>query len=273
MATYSLQDFLKHTEDLATISPAAVELINKINLPSTRRDEIARLVSTDEILLANIFKCTNSAAFNLVRRPKDVAEAIDILGINEIRNLVFAVAAKKVFVDLDLWYQSMFIALTAQRMAQESHLDANKTSNIYIAGLMQSMGTLIFKMFYKKEYSEIAAIQQHRSRELAEEETFGISSTTLAYEIVKDYGLPESIVEVIKTQGCDWESSDFKPENALIDLAISLSEIKKDDLHDQEGIDKVIDSKMLSKFELADLTINPEFLEKLHEETNNFVSV
>jgi len=272
MPTYSLQDFLKHTSELATISPAAVELINKINLPSTRRDEIAKLVSTDEILFANIFKYTNSAALGLVRRPQTVIEAIDILGLNEIRNLVFAVAAKKVFVDLDLWHQSVFTAFTAQEFAKKIGLKQDDISNIYIAGLMRSMGTLIFKMFYKDDYSKVKDIKDRKERSDSERKIFGISNYDLAYEIVKDYGLPEAIVEIIKNQGDGWESDKFGQKNAMIDLAVSLSELSKGDLEDQDLIKEAMNSEMLTKFELNSLTVDTEFLKEIHERTDNFVN-
>ena len=63
MATYQLADFLKHVSELSTISPVAVELINKISLPNTTRKDVADLVAKDEILYANIFKFVHSAAF------------------------------------------------------------------------------------------------------------------------------------------------------------------------------------------------------------------
>lgn len=272
MPTYSLQDFLKHTSELATISPAAVELINKINLPSTRRDEIAKLVSSDEILFANIFKYTNSAALGLVRRPQTVIEAIDIIGLNEIRNLVFAVAAKKVFVDLDLWHQSVFTAFAAQDFAIKLKLKHEDISNIYIAGLMRSMGTLVFKMFYKDDYSKVKDIKNRKDRSEAEKKIFGIDNSMLAYEIVKDYGLPEAIVEIIKNQGNDWDSDSFDQRNAMIDLAISLSEIDKEDLEDQDIIDEAVNTEIMKKFELTDLVIDTAFLKEIHERTDNFVN-
>lgn len=273
MAKFALEDFLQHTDELATISPAVVELINKINASSTTREEIAKLVSIDEVLYANVFKIVNSAALGLVRRPQTVSEAIDIIGLNGLRNLVFIVAAKKVFVDLDLWYKSVFVAFSSQRIALRAGLNAQQTSDIYIAGLMQSMGALIFKVFYKKFYEEILQIKDTDLRKVREKEIFGISSDELAYEIVKSYGLPENIVNIIDNQSKDWNDPGFRVENAIIKLSTALGDLDKDDIETQSYIDDAINFTMLTKFGIADLNIDTEFLKALHQETNDFVRV
>lgn len=268
----ALKDLLKHTEELATISPAAVELLHKINSPEITRQEIYKLVSMDEVLYANLFKAVNSAAIGLSRKAQSVAEAVDILGLNGLRNLVFMVAAKKVFVDLELWHKSVFIAFTAQRLAEKIPLKPNQVSNIYIAGLMQSIGELVFKMFYKKHYDEIILFEDIDERKNRERAIFGLSSEELAFEIVKQYGLPESIVKIMENQSKSWDDEAFMIENALINTASSLSELTLDDIQDQESINEKINFEILDKFSLKNFDINPDLLIKLHEETDNFVA-
>ncbi len=102
------EKYLKHLSDLATISPVAVELISKVEDINVSRDEIAQLVKKDDVLYTNVFKLVNSAALGLPRRVQNILEAINIIGMFQLRSLTFMIAAKKVFVDLDLWYKSVF---------------------------------------------------------------------------------------------------------------------------------------------------------------------
>lgn len=271
MKTYSLEDFLKYSSELATISPAVVELINKINLPNTRRDEIAKLISLDEVLLANIFKYTNSAAFALSTKPRNISEALQILGVNEVRNIVFSVAAKKVFVDLELWHKSVFTAVAAQKISKNVGLNPNLISDIYIASLMHSIGTLVFKIFYKDEYSSIEKLEVVSDKFRAEEQIFGINNLELAYEILRDFNLPDSITEIIKKQASILDTEDIETENAVIDLAICLSEIKDEYRKNQKDIDKFISPEIMTKLNLSEFSINPAFIQEVQEETNNIV--
>jgi HD-like signal output (HDOD) protein len=273
MSAYSINDFLKHSSELATISPAAVELINKINLSNVRRDEIARLVSADEILYANVFKYTNSAALGLAVRPKSVVEAIDILGINEVRNIVFSVAAKKVFVDLELWQKSIFTALTAQKIAKLLGLDSSAVSNLYIAGLMQSIGTLVFKTFYKQEYQEIELLPSYKDRCDLEKKVFGITNLALAYAIINDYGLPQPISEIIRTQVLDQEDPEFILENKIMDLAIRIADLSEEEQANQEVIDQLFEISGLPSRSTKDLVLNPEFIEDLKNEAKSFMNI
>jgi HD-like signal output (HDOD) protein len=273
MSAYSINDFLKQSSELATISPAAVELINKINLTNIRRDEIARLVSADEILYANVFKYTNSAALGLLVRPRSVIEAIDILGINEVRNIVFAVAAKKVFVDLELWQKSVFTAVAAQKIAKFLGLDSNSVSNLYIAGLMQSMGTLVFKTFCKQEYLDIEKHKSYRDRCDLEKKVFGITNLALAYAIVMDYGLPQAITEIIRTQVLSKEDLEFVLENKIMDCAIRLSDLSEEEHENQELIDEVLNDSGLPNDLVKELKLDTEFFEDLKKEAKAFMNI
>ncbi|MCE2929631.1 MAG: HDOD domain-containing protein [Candidatus Caenarcaniphilales bacterium] len=272
MADFRISDFVKHSNDLATISPAAVELINKINLPSTSKDEVARLVSKDEVLFANVFKVVNSAALSLVRRPKTIQEAVDILGTTQIRNLIFSVAAKRVVADTKLWYRSVFTALVAEKIAKEFKIDTDKCSDIYIAGLSQALGEMIFKTFYRHKYEQVEDIRPCKAREAKEIEIFGFSGTEVACAISRNFQLPESIVKILESQSLAWHDEKFTKVNAILDLAISLAEINEDEIDDQESIDALINYPMLNRFELTDIVINPALVKLFHEETKRFVA-
>jgi HD-like signal output (HDOD) protein len=273
MSAYSINDFLKHSSELATISPAAVELINKINLSNVRRDEIARLVSADEILYANVFKYTNSAALGLSIRPKSLIEAIDILGVNEVRNIVFSVAAKKVFVDLDLWKKSVFTAFAAQKIAKLLDMDLSVVSNLYIAGLMQSIGTLVFKTFYKQEYQEIELLPSYKDRCDLEKKIFGINNLALAYAIINDYGLPHPISEIIRTQVLDHKDSKFILENKIMDLAIRIADLSEEQQDNQDVINQLFQLSGLSSQLTKDFFLNSDFIESLKNDASGFMNI
>ena len=269
------EKYLKHLSDLATISPVAVELISKVEDINVSRDEIALLVKKDDVLYTNVFKLVNSAALGLPRRVQNILEAINVIGMFQLRSLTFMIAAKKVFVDLELWYKSVFLAYTAERIALELGLNQNFQSDVYISGLMMSSGQLIFKMFYRDKYAGIDQILNYQERLKAEKKIFGISSIELSCEIIKSYGLPETIYSILSKQFLDWQDEEFSLANAVLELARILAEIDSKDMDEFElrrAVRALLDPEMLKKFQMTDLRLDPDFVAQLYEGTAAFVN-
>jgi HD-like signal output (HDOD) protein len=275
MSQKQAEKYLKHLSDLATISPVAVELISKVEDVNVSRDEIALLVKKDDVLYTNVFKLVNSAALGLSRRVQNILEAINVIGMFQLRSLTFMIAAKKVFVDLELWYKSVFLAYSAERIALELGLSQNFQSDVYISGLMMSSGQLIFKMFYRDKYKDIDKILNYQERLKAEKKIFGISSIELSCEIIKNYGLPETIYSILSKQDLDWHDEEFGLANAVLELARILAEIDSKDMDEFElrrAIRALLDPEMLKKFQMSDLRLDTDFVAQLHEGTAAFVN-
>lgn len=275
MSQKQAEKYLKHLSDLATISPVAVELISKVEDINVSRDEIALLIKKDDVLYTNVFKLVNSAALGLPRRAQNILEAINVIGMFQLRSLTFMIAAKKVFVDLELWYKSVFLAYSAERIALELGLSQNFQSDVYISGLMMSSGQLIFKMFYREQYKDIDKILNYQERLKAEKKIFGISSIELSCEIIKNYGLPETIYSILSKQALDWQDEEFGLANAVLELARILAVIDSKDMDEFElrrAIRALLDPEMLKKFQMSDLRLDTDFVALLHEGTASFVN-
>ena len=270
---YELKDFLGHVSELSTISPVAVELINKINLPNTTRGYIADLIEKDEILYANIFKFVNSAAFPSVRKPQNITQAVDLMGTNEVRNLVFSIAARKAFVDLDLWFRSVFTAFAAQKFARIKEYNQEDVSNTYILGLMQSLGEQIFTIFYQQQNEPVTKAKSFAHKLELQREIFGVDCVTLSCEIIKEFGLPDAILELAETQKIEIRDPNFKEQNAFIYLAASLAELAGGDVH-EDTIDARLDPYLMQNFDLEDtLKITVDMFKDLQSETKSFVNM
>lgn len=275
MSPKTAEKYLKHLSDLATISPVAVELISKVEDINVSREEIAQLVKKDDVLFSNVFKLVNSAALGLSRRVQNIVEAINVIGMFQLRSLTFMIAAKKVFVDLELWYKSVFLAYSAERISAALGQNQNFQSDVYISGLMMSSGQLIFKMFYRDKYQNMDEVLNYQERLKKEKNVFGISSIDLSCEIVKNYGLPEHIYSCLSTQSLNWQEDNFSLENAILELARVLADIDSKNMDEFElrrALRASVDEGMLKKFGMSDLKIDTDFVSQLHEGTSAFVN-
>ena len=262
-------DLIAEMGNLSTISPAIVELINIIDKPETTTSKVAQLVSYDKVLVLNVFKYLTSAAFALRRRPINIQEAVSFLGLQGLKNLIFIISANGIFSSQGFWYKSVFTAFCAQRIAQESSLDPKIISDVYIAGLMHNLGTLILRNCDQRKANLFEELDL-QERLIAEEKYFGMNHIELSYEIAIKNNMPRRITSIIKRQQLNWDKEEFCCKNAIIELSRSIAEI---DYVDEKEIRAALNKKMMQRFGLDAIKVNVQQVKGFHDMTEEFLAI
>ncbi len=205
-------------EKLPAVSPAAIQLVSLIDNPRTTRDQIVQLVSTDETLLAQCFKQANSAAMGFNREYTSIPSIIDVLGFSYIRKVGMFVAAKSIINDPTVWFESVFLGVAAQYLARKANLSAVDADKVYMAALFLNFGSYFFKQFYPAIYANVQSIKSFPLRMKQEFEEFGITFPEVSAMILGTYDVPDSVIEIIRTQALAYKEGATK-ENACIEVA------------------------------------------------------
>ncbi|EMG22805.1 HDOD domain protein [Leptospira interrogans str. 2002000626] len=66
-----------------------------INKPDSSIQNITELVSRDVSLSTNILKLANSASFSQRARVEDLEDAIKVIGLSELNNILLSLGTKK----------------------------------------------------------------------------------------------------------------------------------------------------------------------------------
>lgn len=258
---------LKEVDCLSNLSPVLIEILNILDSPHTTVEEISRLVCLDKVLYANVFKYVSSAAFAMRKAPQTIEEAINYLGLYGLRDLIFILAARKMFISNSHWQSSVFIAFCAKRLAQKLGLKPNEVSNIYIAALMYDMGAYVLSTRHKQVYEKVLASENLFERFVLEDRIFGTNSIQLSYEILSSYDFPKPILNIIQAQSHYYDHQDYKLANAIIDLATQLGSV---DAPDERDLLDIFSSEAVVKFGLASTNIDTRFIHKLNSEIVEF---
>ncbi len=268
MSKFTLEEINSRVEEMPSISSIAIDLIKLIDNPRCTREDVRKLVSLDEVLYAQIFKYSNSVALGGARgQITNLDRAIDVIGLNELKNVAFTAAARAMFKDKDLWRQSVFLASTSQFFAKHLDLSRNLQDDIYIAGLLNTFGVLVFKTFYEAEYKQFQSIQNYHERLEKEKEHFGINNLELAYLALRSCGLPENILDMIYSQQF-YGSDKFARHNAIVEIARRLSELKTHSAVDEMKVlsqDTQL-AEMMNNFGLGSILVDKQLLEKMNEQ-------
>lgn len=196
----TVEKLLQLADDLPSVSPAAIKILDIIDDPNTSREEIVKTITSDEVLFAYAFKYANSAAKRVVKEIKTLNEIVELMGFNVIKEVATIVAAKSIIGDRKIWEESVFIATAAKHMAQRESFDQKIADQLYMAGLFQNYGSFILLHHFKETYQEILEIKNIRKRLNQEKKTFGVNHLQATAKVLEGYQIPDYALSIIKRQ-------------------------------------------------------------------------
>ncbi|MCK5098910.1 MAG: HDOD domain-containing protein, partial [Desulfobacteraceae bacterium] len=122
----AMQDLLKEIKKLKPIPAIINQIIEIVDQPNSSMQDIAKVIKYDPAVTANLIKICNSAYFGLKEPAESVEDAVSLLGIDQIVELVLmksgasALAGKLDgygFAEGAMWKYSVSSALIAKQIA------------------------------------------------------------------------------------------------------------------------------------------------------------
>ncbi|MDR1210767.1 MAG: HDOD domain-containing protein, partial [Spirochaetaceae bacterium] len=130
--------------------PENILLVQKlINDPKSEMADIARQISMDPALTADLLKIVNSAQYMLAKKVDSIAEAVKMVGIRGIKNLLLSYGTQKILGDdtadkKALWEHSNRTAFYAFNLVKNFRKDNNLLDDVYVGGILHDMGKIVF---------------------------------------------------------------------------------------------------------------------------------
>lgn len=213
---------LETVTQIPTLPEVVMRLQQEMESDDTDAGAIARIISEDPTLTLRVLKIANSVIYRTGSEIVDVRQAVTRLGMNELRNLVYAVSVLRLMPKLPnidykrFWRHSISVAYTAKSIvrfcAMESGAGEAEVSGFaFVAGLLHDLGILVLDQLAPQQYA-VALDMAGRSLEdpqnietgqggsplyAAEERHLGVSHGEVGGIILKHWGMPESLVEAV----------------------------------------------------------------------------
>lgn len=199
------EDILKaviNSPELPTLPNVASKLITMTAREDTTLADIATLVSRDIALSAKILKVANSAFYSFPQQIGSIKQAVSILGTNAVRNLVLSFSfltmkrgRHKTTFNFERFWQRALASGVAAKLILEKVKGAD-TEHLFISGLLQNLGELIFARTLPDQYDEVIRVVEEQKKDslTVEQELLGIQHTAIGYEVAKYWGFPEVLL-------------------------------------------------------------------------------
>ena len=185
---------------------AAVKLLALIDDPDVSVSQIEAILRHDAGLTANILKLANSAYFGIPSTVGSVRQAVVILGLKRLIQMVIASCVSAIMdkpvpgYDLpsgELWRHSIAVSVAAEGLVKELKIGA--AEEIFTAALLHDVGKLVLGDFVKDDFSKIeAALNQNVSFEAAEDMVLGTNHADIGAQILTQWSLPADIVNAVR---------------------------------------------------------------------------
>jgi putative nucleotidyltransferase with HDIG domain len=186
--------------------PENVLLVQKlINDPNSDMAAIARQISMDPALTADLLKIVNSAQYMLAKRVDNISEAVKMVGIRGIKNLLYSYGTQKVLGDdtadkKQLWEHSYKTAFYAYNLVKNYKRDNNLLDDVYVAGILHDMGKIIFSNVHPDLLNKIKefCVEKNLPASTFEDLSAGMNHAEIGALIAEKWNFPDGLVQAIR---------------------------------------------------------------------------
>jgi putative nucleotidyltransferase with HDIG domain len=237
----------KFPEDLARIEKL-------LNDPESKLSTIATLISNDVSLTADLLKLVNSAAFSLAKECHSITEAVKLIGIRGIKNLLYSIGTLKVLGNKTdeqkrLWIHSYKAAFFSYNLARNFLKNSIVTEDAYVCGLLHDLGKIVFSAIHPDLLDKIQhlKVEHNIPDKIFDSLLTGINHTEIGAALAEKWNFPPTLIAVIKYH--------HAPESATEQYRALVSNVCLADLmiHYSEGTLEYyqIDKKLLQMYGIA----------------------
>jgi putative nucleotidyltransferase with HDIG domain len=173
--------------------------------PKSDMGEIARQISMDPALTADLLKIVNSAQYMLAKKVDSISEAVKMVGMRGIKNLLYSYGTQKVLGDdtVDkkaLWEHSYKTAFYAYNLIKNFRKDHNLLDDVYVGGILHDMGKIIFSNVHPELLTKIKEFcaEKNLPTSTFEDLTTGMNHAEIGALIAEKWNFPENLVLAIR---------------------------------------------------------------------------
>jgi putative nucleotidyltransferase with HDIG domain len=173
--------------------------------PSSDMPVIARQISMDPALTADLLKIVNSAQYMLSKRVDNISEAVKMVGIKGIKNLLYSYGTQKILGDdtvykKKLWEHSYKTAFYAYNLVKNFKHDNNLLDDVYVCGILHDMGKIIFSNVHPDLLNKIKGfcVEKNLPSSTFENLSAGMNHAELGALIAEKWNFPERLVAAIR---------------------------------------------------------------------------
>lgn len=228
LSTIKIEELLKKVEDFPTLPTIYNRMMDLMANPRTTAVDLSNLISSDQSAATKVLKSINSPIYGLYGKITSITQAINLLGFEEIKNLITALTIIDLFDKhvsdhmlnpVDLWKHSIAVGIINRMIGV-----ATKASNIesyFLAGILHDIGKLFFLKVIPQLYSKVIdySIENKLYTRDAEMKVIGMTHTVIGDLLAEKWRLPMPIRLAIRHHTNGFVNEEYHPIVASVHIS------------------------------------------------------
>lgn len=188
----------KFPENIATIEKL-------LNDPDSKMSVIATHISNDVSLTTDLLKLVNSAAFSLSKQCTSISEAVKMIGIRGLKNLLYSIGTMQLLGHMtaeqkELWDHSYKVAFFSYNLARNFLKNRMVTEDAYVCGLLHDLGKIIFSSLYPDTLEKLESLKKEHniSDKLYASLLSGMNHADIGAALAEKWNFPPALIAAIR---------------------------------------------------------------------------
>ena len=203
----AIQEIVKGIKNLKPIPMVMHQILDTADNPECSIQDIARIIQYDPAITASVLKTCNSAFFGLKSPAESVKDAVSLLGLDQVVEIVLVSSGASSFSgrqkgygmnEGEMWRYAVSSAVIAKQIA--TFLDMEKANMLFTATLLKDIGKIVLDRFVYESFDKISSlvVNNNMSFREAEKKVIGVDHTELGAMIAKMWKFSPKMVKIIR---------------------------------------------------------------------------
>jgi HD-like signal output (HDOD) protein len=227
----TIEQLLKESERIEPVPQVIHQLMDLVDDPDVPTSEITELILYEPVVTVNLLKLANSAAFGFKKKVNSVHDAVVLMGLKRVVEMVLLNSVTKSLKSAQqgygleegqLWKQSVSCALMASAIAIK--VDSSIKYIVYTAALLKDIGVIVMDRYMHAAVDQVREVMQNDGLDLvtAERRVLGIDHADLGGRIATAWNFSDVLATTIHHHHLVDHLKTVPAETAMVYLADSM---------------------------------------------------
>lgn len=222
------ENLVKDLPALSSLPAVVEELEIALDTGDASMDDLGEIVKKDPDLTARLLRLSNSSFYGFPKGVETVAEALSLIGIEQMKQLLSGSSVMEFFKDIpssavnmrSFWEHSIATGIAAKVIAVQRR--APDPELYFVSGLIHDIGRLVFYLQMAEEAVELFEAYETNDDQplyVYEKQIFGFDHGEVAGELLKKWDFPNSLIQAVKYHHRPEQAALHFAESSVIHLA------------------------------------------------------
>jgi HD-like signal output (HDOD) protein len=213
--------------NLGSYAGVMAEMEAVLNDPNSTLGSLGEVIEKDPDLASRLLKLGNSAFYGFASRLETVAEAVSVIGIQQVQDLIRVSSVIEVFEGISsahvnmesFWKHSLACGIGARCLAIARQSPG--AEKFFVAGLLHDLGRLVLFSRVPTKVTEVFALCKNRRMLLrdAERTVLGFDHAQVGQELLRGWQYPANLVHAVAFHHVPMAAGVFQLESSIVHLA------------------------------------------------------